>query len=84
MTAGYRYQSDFAPAVRGVAQGREEARQQGQVEQTARSVVSILKARGFSVLPEVEARIAACGDLDQLLRWVVRAVDTDTVEGLFD
>ncbi|MBQ1080413.1 hypothetical protein [Nocardiopsis sp. B62] len=78
----YEWQSDFARKYVGI--GREEGREEGRAAEAARSVVSVLEARGFSISDEVRERIEACADLATLEKWVPSAVTVDRPEDLFD
>jgi hypothetical protein len=64
----YEYQSDFAK--RYVAQGRDEGRSEGK----AQALLTVLRARGIEVSPEMQAHILACTDLAVLDGWLARAV----------
>ena len=74
----YKWQSDFARTY--AAQGREEGREEG----LAKSVLSVLAARGFEVDKSTRERILSCKDVDTLEEWVPRAVKIENPEDLFD
>ncbi|MBO0831411.1 MAG: hypothetical protein J2P29_05520 [Actinobacteria bacterium] len=61
---------------RGLAEGKAEGE--------ANAIMLVLQARGLPVTAEQEARITGCTDLDQLNRWVARAVVVETTAELFD
>ncbi|PDP89268.1 hypothetical protein CQJ94_02395 [Glycomyces fuscus] len=63
--------------------GRAEGREEGREEGVARSVVAVLRARGFTVSDEVRRRIESCDDLETLEAWVPRAVTVARPEDLF-
>lgn len=67
------YQSDFA----------RRYFDQGEARGEARAVLAVLDARGVAVPDEVREEIVGCTDLDQLDRWVRRAVTASTVHDLF-
>jgi hypothetical protein len=71
-THKYEFQSDFAKHHFALGEARGEAR--GKAEGEARSVLTVLSARGIAVTDDLQARILACSDLDQLDRWLTRAV----------
>jgi hypothetical protein len=72
-TGTYEYQSDFAR--RYVAEGKAEGK--------ASAVLEVLDARGLDVPEPTRTRIMNCQDLDQLDRWLRRAVAVDAVNDLF-
>jgi hypothetical protein len=62
---------------------REEGRQQGRSEGKAQAVLAVLEARGLRVSDEQRARVLGCTDLDELERWVRKAVTVKTAGALF-
>lgn len=78
----YEWQSDFARKYVGI--GREEGREEGRASGVARSVISVLEARGFDVTGKIRERIESCTDLETLEKWVPAAVTVDRPEDLFD
>ncbi|WP_437975367.1 hypothetical protein WMF11_46595 [Sorangium sp. So ce295] len=68
MKSGYQFQSEFARSY--VAKGRQE----GILEAKAHDVLAVLEARGLEVPVEVRAHVLASTDLDELDRWIRRAV----------
>ncbi|WP_437763161.1 hypothetical protein WMF27_42495 [Sorangium sp. So ce281] len=68
MKSGYQFQSEFARSY--VAKGRQE----GILEAKAHDVLAVLEARGLEVPVEVRERVLASTDLDELDRWIRRAV----------
>lgn len=77
----YPWQSDFARQY--VEHGREEGLEEGREEGVARSVISVLRARGFIVSEEVRQRVKSCGDLEMLEAWVSDAVTVERPEDLW-
>lgn len=73
----YEYESDFARRYYG--QGKTEGRSEGE----AKALLRVLAARGIAVSDDARARITACADLDQLERWLDRAVSVDSADELF-
>ncbi|MFE8605267.1 RpnC/YadD family protein [Archangium violaceum] len=95
MSSGtYEYQSEFAR--RYFTQGREEGRQEGRQEglQTGRqeglhegeviALLKVLEARGLLMDEQSRQRIAACSDLAQIERWLLKAVSVQSVQELFE
>ncbi|MFB4304226.1 hypothetical protein [Actinomadura sp. NTSP31] len=66
----YEWQSDFAKTH--IAEGEADA------------VLSVLETRGLAVPNDIRDKVAGCTDIDQLKRWVRRAVVIDHAEQLFD
>ncbi|MPY82301.1 MAG: hypothetical protein GEV00_03080 [Actinophytocola sp.] len=69
----YEYESDFARRYYG----------QGKTEGEAKALLRVLAARGIAVSDDARARITSCTDLDQLERWLDRAVSVDSADELF-
>ncbi|MFJ4644734.1 hypothetical protein ACIP6Q_14440 [Streptomyces bobili] len=61
----------------------EEVREEGRVEALAEVILRILRVRGIDVPEAVRARVEACRDLDQLIRWLERAVHAARADDLF-
>ncbi|HEY0554437.1 MAG TPA: hypothetical protein VGG20_09220 [Thermoanaerobaculia bacterium] len=78
MMKGYEYQSDFAKKY--VAQGHAE----GRAETAARDVLTVLRARGFTVPDAARERILAQKDPERLERWLERAVVAPSVAAVLD
>jgi hypothetical protein len=74
--SGYQYQSEFARTY--FAQGEEKGRAEGE----ARALLAVLEARGLAVSEAQRARILGCTDVEQLERWVRRAVTVKTTGSL--
>ena len=67
--------------------GREEGREEGHEEAVvvARdALLGQLRARGWTLRPELAARVQACGELSTLLRWLTRAVTFDGPDAALD
>ncbi|MGW7648196.1 hypothetical protein [Streptomyces bobili] len=62
---------------------REEGREEGRAEALAETILRILRVRDIDVPDDVRARVEACRDLDQLVRWSERAVRADRAADLF-
>ncbi|MEV5492326.1 hypothetical protein AB0L47_30880 [Streptomyces bobili] len=61
----------------------EEVREEGRVEALAEVILRILRVRGIDVPDAVRARVEACRDVDQLIRWLERAVHAARADDLF-
>jgi len=73
----YEYQSDFA--LRYVAKGREEGREEGR----ALAVLRVLAVRGVEVPGAIRERVLACRDASLLDEWLTRAVSAVTTSDVF-
>jgi hypothetical protein len=71
-----RYFSDWA------RQQHAEGLAEGLAEGQARSIITVLTARGIEVSDEARAKIAACTDLEQLDQWIQRAAVAERIEDL--
>jgi flagellar biosynthesis/type III secretory pathway protein FliH len=62
--------------VEGIAEGRAEGKAEGRAEGNAEGLANILlvlvKARGFSLSADIEARILDTKDASTLERWILR------------
>jgi HEPN domain-containing protein/predicted nucleotidyltransferase len=71
----------------GIAEGKQagiaEGKQAGITEGEARSLLTILAARGLSVDAEARAKIEACQDSAVLQRWIGRAMTVASTAELF-
>lgn len=65
---------------RYVSQTRAEGRAEGRAE----SVLDVLRARKIEVTPAARERIFACEETEVLGRWLVRALEVESVEELFE
>ena len=64
--------------------GRKEGRDEGRVEQAARSVLTVLRARGIAVPDEARERILAEKDLKRLRCWLEKASVASSLEEVLD
>jgi flagellar biosynthesis/type III secretory pathway protein FliH len=67
----------------GKAEGRAEGEAKGKAEGKAQAVLAVLEARGLRISDEQRARVLGCADLDELERWVRKAVTVKTTAALF-
>ncbi|MDX3574893.1 hypothetical protein PV648_37525 [Streptomyces sp. ID05-47C] len=81
MPIQYFWRHPLAEEVR--EEGRKEGREAGRVEVFADAVLRILRVRGIDVPDAVRARVEACRDVDQLIRWLERAVHAARADDLF-
>ncbi|PYQ58390.1 MAG: hypothetical protein DMF53_20510 [Acidobacteria bacterium] len=86
MIKGYKYQSDFAKKyfAQGFAEGLAEARAEVRAEVRARSVLIVLRARGFEVPDDARERILSEKDPERLQRWLEKAVVGPSVAAVLD
>ncbi len=63
---------------------RLEGIAEGEVKHGITAVLLVLMARGLDVPQAVEQRIRDCQDVDQLNRWLTRAVVIASIDELFD
>jgi hypothetical protein len=75
--ANYEYQSDFARKYISIGKAEGEARGE------ARLLLKQLRFKGFSVSPELAARVESCQDLEQLDRWAERVLTATTLDDVF-
>jgi hypothetical protein len=83
---GYEYQSDFAKkyVAEGRTEGRTEGRIEGRTEEAARALLTVLRARGITVPDAFRDRILAQQDLEQLERWLEKAVVASSVHAILE
>ncbi|GAA1788687.1 hypothetical protein GCM10009682_08450 [Luedemannella flava] len=67
----------------GRIEGRIEGRAEGRAEGEARSLLTVLDARGIEVPADARDRITSCTDIVQLERWIRLATTATSVEDLF-
>ena len=79
---GYEYQSDFAKKY--VAQGRAEGLAEGRVEEAARALLTVLRARGIHVPDHLRERILAQKDPETLERWLEKAAVAASAAAVLD
>ncbi len=66
------------------AEGRTEGRAEGRTEGRAEDVLTVLRVRGIHVPETVRERILAEKDIDQLARWLEKAVVASTIADVLD
>jgi hypothetical protein len=64
--------------------GKAEGRVEGEVVGEAESVLKVLAVRGVEVPEDVQVRVRACTDTEQLDAWLGRAATATSVTDLFD
>lgn len=94
----YEYQSEFARKYfgqgkveghtegvnEGIAKGKAEGIAKGKAEGKAESILAVLEGRGVEVTDSQRETILACRELDQLDRWLQRALTISQVDELFE
>lgn len=75
---GYEYRSDFARTYFAEGEARGEARGE------AKSILTVLDARGITVPTQVRDRILGCADLEQLQKWLRKALEVNFAADLLD
>jgi len=91
--AKYEYQSEFARKyisigraegeARGLAEGEARGEARGKAEGEARLLLKLLRLRGFTVAPELAARVESCRDLAQLDAWAERVLTATSLDDIF-
>ena len=71
--ANYEFQSDFARKYFSM----------GEVKGEAKLLLKQLRFKGFTVSPELAARVESCQDLDQLDLWAERVLTATTLDDIF-
>jgi hypothetical protein len=66
------------------AEARAEGRAEAQLETKADAVLTVLSTRGIAVPDAARERILAQKDLEQLNRWLVKAVVAPSLEDVID
>lgn len=72
----YNFTSDFARKY--IAEGEAKGEAKGE----ANSILTVLDARGIAVSEQVRETITSCDDLDQLQKWLRRALEVVEAEEL--
>jgi hypothetical protein len=67
----------------GLADGISKGKANGKAEGKADDILMVLRTRGFALPEEVSRRILACQDIEQLNRWLLRAITLSRLEDLF-
>ena len=75
--ANYEYQSEFARKY--ISLGKAEGKVLGQAE----LLLKQLRFKGFTVDPELAARVESCQDLGQLDLWAERVLTATTLDDIF-
>ncbi|GAB2865836.1 hypothetical protein GCM10022221_77740 [Actinocorallia aurea] len=74
----------FSPFAREhFGKGKAEGRAEGRAESLADAVLVVLASRGITLDEGARERIESCRDSEVLTSWLARAVNAQTVEGLF-
>jgi hypothetical protein len=82
MIKGLVYESDFTK--KWYADGRDAGRAEGRVEEAARNLLTVLRARGIAVPDAARERILAEKDAARLERWLEKAVVAASVAEVLD
>ena len=82
MMKGYQYQSDFAKKY--VEQGRNEGRDEGRVEEAARNLMTVLRARSIALSEAAREKILAQKDPERLERWLEKAAVAPSIAEVLD
>ena len=69
--------------AKGKAEGKAEGEAKGKAEGEALALLKIIRHRGLEIDAAGELRIRETRDLDLLDRWLERALEARTVEGIF-
>jgi hypothetical protein len=70
--------------VEGRAEGRAEGKAEARAEGRAESLLTVLRVRGIEVPETARKRILAQKDIDQLARWLEKAIVASTIGDVFD
>jgi hypothetical protein len=86
MMKGYEYQSDFAKkyVAQGRDEGRSEGRSEGRVEEAARALLTVLRARSIPVPEAAREKILAQSDPERLERWLEKAAVAPSIADVLD
>ncbi len=63
---------------------RVESEARGELVGERRALETLLAARGIAVDEGTSARIFACDDREQLVRWIARAATADSIDAVFE
>ncbi|MEO1483955.1 MAG: hypothetical protein AAFU77_17730 [Myxococcota bacterium] len=86
----FEYQSDFAKQYvqlgreEGREEGRKEGDEQGRAEAHAEAILEVLRVRGLDISENTQSRIRNCGHLEQLERWLNRAMSASSTDEVFE
>ncbi len=78
-----RAEAEAQGEARGKAEGEAEGRAKGNADGEARSLLTVLIARGFVVDDATRDRIASCQDLAVLTAWIARAATATDLAQVF-
>jgi len=79
--ANYEYQSEFDRKY--ISLGKAEGKAEGKVLGQAELLLKQLRFKGFTVDPELAARVESCQDLGQLDLWAERVLTATTLDDIF-
>ena len=85
----YQFQSDFARKyiamgkAEGEAEGEARGEARGKVVGEAQLLLKQLRFKGFTVSPELVARVESCQDLAVLDLWAERVLSASTLDDVF-
>ncbi|GGK96120.1 hypothetical protein Sme01_31560 [Sphaerisporangium melleum] len=68
--------------AKGKAEGEAKGKAKGKAEGEANAVLTVLATRGVPVTDRQAAAILACTDLEQLEKWLTKAVTATTIDDL--
>lgn len=66
-----------------IALGRAQVEAEIRAEAEARLLLKLLRFKGFTVSPELSARVESCQDLDQLELWAERVLTATALDDIF-
>ena len=81
---GQRYLEELAFEVVYKQRGKELGEELGQRQATAAAVLAVLEGRGLMVTERVRAALEASTDLDELRRWLQRAITSASADEVID
>ena len=85
----YPYQTEYKSRfyregeAHGEERGEERGAAKGRAEEARELLLTALTERGLPISSDVEERVRACQDIDQLHRWFKLALSASTVNGVF-
>ena len=81
----YEYQSEFARKYfyGGKAEGRSQGKAEGRSQGKTETLLRLLRRKGFTVDPSVEAHVAGCKDDKQLDTWAERVLTATSLDEVF-
>lgn len=69
--------------AKGLAEGEARGILLGEAKARAKDVLMLLDERRFSLEPKLRRRVSRCTDLDQLERWLRKAVTAPSLDAIF-